>query len=93
MNRTRYIIAYDVQSNRMRRKLAKLLEGYGERMQLSVFEAELSRDELAELLARSEEWIAPGDSLRAYATCASCRSRVASLGRWGGGPDTGMRII
>ena len=33
-----WVIAYDSPSNKRRRKLAKLLEGYGVRMQWSVFE-------------------------------------------------------
>jgi len=36
-----WVIAYDSPSNKRRRKLAKLLEGYGERLQWSVFECRL----------------------------------------------------
>jgi len=36
-----WVIAYDSPSNKRRRKLAKLLEGYGERLQWSVFECHL----------------------------------------------------
>ena len=33
-----WVVAYDSPNTRRRRKLAKLLEGYGERLQWSVFE-------------------------------------------------------
>ena len=38
----RYVISYDIESDRTRRKLAKLLEGYGVRIQYSVFECNLT---------------------------------------------------
>lgn len=37
-----YVISYDIESNKIRTKLAKLLEGYGVRIQYSVFECNLS---------------------------------------------------
>lgn len=36
-----WVVAYDSPNNKRRRKLAKLLEGYGERLQWSVFECRL----------------------------------------------------
>ena len=38
----RYVVSYDIQSDKIRRKLAKLLEGYGVRIQFSVFECNLT---------------------------------------------------
>ena len=43
------MIAYDSPSNKRRRKLAKLLEGYGERLQWSVFECRLQPHQLRRL--------------------------------------------
>lgn len=37
-----YVVSYDIASDRTRRKLAKLLEGYGVRIQYSVFECRLT---------------------------------------------------
>ena len=45
----RWVIAYDSPSNKRRRKLAKLLEGYGERLQWSVFECRLQPHQLRRL--------------------------------------------
>ncbi|MEZ6127780.1 MAG: CRISPR-associated endonuclease Cas2 [Planctomycetaceae bacterium] len=45
---SRYIATYDVSSDRQRDRLAKLLQRYGERLQLSVFEVWLDADDLEE---------------------------------------------
>lgn len=48
----RYIISYDVSDTRIRSRLSKILEGFGERVQYSVFECNLSRDQYSNLLAK-----------------------------------------
>lgn len=44
-----YVAAYDIAEPRIRRRVAKVLEAYGERIQRSVFEIRLDRSELREL--------------------------------------------
>lgn len=41
MNRTRYLVSYDICNPRRLRRVAKVLEGYGWRLQFSVFECAL----------------------------------------------------
>ena len=36
-----YVVSYDITSDRLRNKIAKTLEGYGTRIQYSVFECRL----------------------------------------------------
>jgi CRISPR-associated protein Cas2 len=61
------IVVYDVPDDKRRTKLAKFLEGYGRRVQWSVFECFLSLDEMRDLyvrvgkLVKSEE-----DNVRFY---------------------------
>ncbi len=81
--RTHYIIAYDISDDRQRTRLAKMLLDYGDRIQHSVFEADLSDREAATILTDAEPFIGPTDSLRLYALCATCEDRVRSLGRTG----------
>lgn len=38
-----YLVSYDISSNRRRRKVAKLMENYGTRVQYSVFECKLEK--------------------------------------------------
>jgi CRISPR-associated protein Cas2 len=60
-----WVIAYDTPSDRRRRKFAKLLKGYGLRVQLSVFECELRGEQLQQLRQRLERLIvAEQDSVR-----------------------------
>ncbi len=47
----RYIITYDISDTKLRNKLSKILEKYGERVQYSVFELELSEREFRNLLS------------------------------------------
>jgi CRISPR-associated endonuclease Cas2 len=44
-----YLVTYDVSCNRRRRKVSDLLEGYGKRVQWSVFECQLSTKKYQEL--------------------------------------------
>ena len=59
------VIAYDTPSDLHRRKFAKLLKGYGFRVQWSVFECELRGDQMEQLRQRLERLIvAEQDSVR-----------------------------
>jgi CRISPR-associated protein Cas2 len=50
--RQAYIVTYDICNPKRLRKVFKLMRGYGDHLQLSVFRCELSRRELIELKAR-----------------------------------------
>lgn len=46
MARKRYLIAYDIRDDRRLRRVCKLMEGYGTRLQYSVFLCDLSDREI-----------------------------------------------
>ena len=46
-----YIVAYDIADTKRWRRVFKLMHGYGEWLQLSIFQCRLSRRRHAELLA------------------------------------------
>ena len=50
--RQTYIVTYDISHPKRLRKVYKLMKGYGEHLQLSVFRCELSHRGLVELRAR-----------------------------------------
>lgn len=52
-----YIITYDISDPKRWRKVFKLMNGYGEWLQLSVFQCRLSRRRHAELVATLDEVI------------------------------------
>ncbi|MCF6210263.1 MAG: CRISPR-associated endonuclease Cas2 [Gammaproteobacteria bacterium] len=52
-----YIVTYDIADQRRWRAIFKLMNGYGEWLQLSVFQCRLSRKRHAEMLATLDELI------------------------------------
>lgn len=52
-----YIVTYDISDARRWRSVFKLMKGYGEWLQLSVFQCRLSRRRHADLLATLDELI------------------------------------
>jgi CRISPR-associated protein Cas2 len=65
-----YLIAYDLSCNRRRRRLARLLEGFGERLHESAFQCQLREGQLGQLRRRAEQLVNPAsDRLRIYPLC------------------------
>jgi len=77
-----YVISYDISVDRRRNKVAKLLEGFGQRVQYSVFECDLTEAQYAALQRKLRRWLKPGegDSLRTYRLCAACVKTVVVEG-------------
>ena len=78
---TCYVIAYDIPDDKRRTKIHKVLLGFGKWTQYSLFECFLSRKELILLQAKlTEHLVAREDSVRFYPLCASCVSKVETVG-------------
>lgn len=78
----RYVISYDIEENRMRTKLSKLLEGYGVRVQYSVFECELSERRFRELYEKTFRLTEGMEgSVRFYSICKNCESKIVTIGK------------
>ncbi|MCY4360678.1 MAG: CRISPR-associated endonuclease Cas2 [Gammaproteobacteria bacterium] len=79
-----YIIAYDISDQKRWRSIFKLLHGYGEWLQLSVFQCRLSRRRHAELVATLDEIIHHKEDhviLMDLGLADSVKPRVVSLGK------------
>lgn len=79
----RYVISYDIESDRTRRKLAKLLEGYGVRIQYSVFECNLT-DKRFQTLYKKIFQLTSGKSdgsVRFYSICKNCEDKIVTIGK------------
>lgn len=75
------VVVYDIPDDRRRLKLANFLEGYGRRVQYSVFECFLSLDEMRQLYRQVERRIKPlEDNVRFYWLSEEAVSRVLTLG-------------
>ncbi len=62
-----YVIVYDITCDKRRKKISDLLEGYGQRVQYSVFECVLSQTKYSELQKRLRKQIKSSeDSVRFY---------------------------
>ena len=72
-----YVISYDIPDDRRRNQLAKVLNGFGTRVQYSVFEAHLNRRQYEALKQAVDRLLEPAeDSVRYYALCSACVERV-----------------
>jgi len=75
------VVCYDIPDDKRRTRVSKALEGYGYRVQKSVFECEVDlqlynkmRSRLAKMIDASE------DSVRYYSLCQSCLPKIAISG-------------
>lgn len=78
-----YLVVYDIEDERTRSRVAKVLEGYGRRRQLSVFECALDERALKQLTARLQRTLASPErgEIRVYRICANCIEASFGLGR------------
>jgi CRISPR-associated protein Cas2 len=79
-----YIVAYDISSTRRWRRVFRIMEGYGEWVQLSVFQCRLSPRRRIELKLALEETINHTEDhviILDLGPAAAIRPRVESLGK------------
>ncbi len=77
-----YVVTYDIPCDKRRKKIADLLEGYGQRVQYSVFECALSAVKFKELRKRLQQRIkVEEDSVRMYPISQQMLQQVEV---WGG---------
>ncbi len=77
----RWVIAYDISDHRQRRLIHKLLKDHGQRVQFSVFECELSKQQRLTLRAQLCNYMAETDSIRWYPLCHWCQARLHWTGQ------------
>jgi len=81
-----YLITYDIQNDKKRKKLSDLLETYGYRVNYSVFECELNKTKLKKLLNKIEQneyMDKKSDSVRFYHICKNCIPKSFELSNRG----------
>ena len=76
-----YIIAYDIPLDKRRSKVHKLLCGYGNWTQYSLFECWLTKRHLVELRAKLNKILEPlEDTVRLYRVCGACVEQAITIG-------------
>ncbi len=79
-----YIVTYDIADARRWRMVYKLMHGYGEWLQLSVFQCRLSRSRHVELVSRLQTAISASDDhvmIIDIGVAEHCEPRVRSIGK------------
>ena len=75
------IIVYDIPDNKRRTKLSNFLEGYGKRVQLSVFECFLTLQEMRDLYEKVKKKVkSDEDNVRFYWISEDSRSQILTIG-------------
>jgi CRISPR-associated protein Cas2 len=78
---TLYLVAYDISNDRRRTKVHKLLCGFGQWTQYSLFECFLTDKELVAMHGRLRKILKMDeDNVRFYHICQACKQKVETIG-------------
>ena len=76
------IVAYDISDDKRRNSIFKILKDYGQWMQYSLFECDLTQDKYSELCSKLKNKINRSeDSIKFYFICSSCLDKSNTLGQ------------
>ena len=76
------LVSYDIEDDKIRTRLAKKLLDFGPRVQLSVFEADVTEKEFKKLKqALQKVKLADDDSIRLYRLCEICIKKITIWGK------------
>ncbi len=76
MKKNWYLVTYDVREPRRLRRVAKRLEGYGTRLQYSVFRCHLRQREMERMQWELAKILGTEDDLLIVGLCGDCAQRV-----------------
>ncbi|MGH8477117.1 MAG: CRISPR-associated endonuclease Cas2 [Methylococcales bacterium] len=88
-----WMISYDIEDDKVRRRVHDVLKDHGERVQFSVFECWLDRPELVELRTRLQEEIQDQDSIRWYPLCRWCSRSIEWQGQGLAAEDADYHLL
>lgn len=74
-----HLITYDIRDDARLRRVAKLMEGHGERLQYSVFRCRLSATELERLRWELTRTVAAEDAILILPLCERCAGKAGGL--------------
>lgn len=76
------VVSYDIRDDKRRNRVHKALKNFGERIQFSVFECDLTKEQVLRIqhalkrIVKEEEH----DSVRFYFLCDTCREKIERIG-------------
>jgi CRISPR-associated protein Cas2 len=78
---TLYVIAYDIPDDKRRTKIHKVLKGFGEWTEFSLFECFLTKKELLQMRAKLDKYLdSRTDRVRIYMICDTCLAKIDTVG-------------
>jgi len=70
------VICYDITDDKRRNRISDILEGFGARVQFSVFECDVKPEHVKKLKERVVKVLKDEDSMRYYYLCGKCITKV-----------------
>jgi CRISPR-associated protein Cas2 len=76
------VVSYDIHDDKRRNRIHKVLKNFGERIQFSVFECDLTKEQLLRMQHALKPIIEEKDqdSVRFYHLCDSCQRKIDRIG-------------
>ena len=76
-----YVVAYDISDDKRRTKIHKILKGFGQWTEFSLFECFLTRKELLQMRAKLDKYLdSRTDKVRIYLICDACMTKIETIG-------------
>jgi CRISPR-associated protein Cas2 len=76
------VVSYDIHDDKRRNRIHKVLKNFGDRIQFSVFECDLTKEQILRMQHALERIIKEDDqdSVRFYHLCDSCQRKIDRIG-------------
>ncbi len=76
-----YVVAYDIPDDKRRTKIHKILKGFGQWTEFSLFECFLTKKELLQMRSKLDKYLDPSnDRVRIYMICDTCLAKIETIG-------------
>lgn len=75
-----WLVIYDIRNEKRLRRIAKLMEQYGERVQKSVFESMCGQETIQKMRKQAQEILQKEDSLIVIRLCNKCWQKKEQYG-------------
>jgi CRISPR-associated protein Cas2 len=76
------VVSYDIRDDKRRNRIHKTLKNFGERIQFSVFECDLTKEQILRMQHALKRLIKEEDqdSVRFYHLCDGCKGKIDRIG-------------
>jgi CRISPR-associated protein Cas2 len=76
-----YVVAYDIPDDKRRTRVHKILKGFGQWTEYSLFECFLTKKELLQMRAKLDRYLnSQQDRVRVYSICENCLAKLDTIG-------------